>query len=87
MGRTHRGRQRRAPRRDRGLDLGSTPASWLRPLTLEQGKPRSEAAGRGRCRRKAFDYYAAEAVRVRGETIPTACADTAQRHDQAARRG
>lgn len=55
-------------------------AAWIRQhagdlastLTLEQGKPRSEAAGEVDTAAKAFDYYAAEAVRVRGETIPTA---------------
>jgi acyl-CoA reductase-like NAD-dependent aldehyde dehydrogenase len=54
-------------------------ASWIRQhaadlattLTLEQGKPRSEAVGEVDAAAKAFDYYAAEAVRVRGETIPT----------------
>ena len=55
-------------------------AGWIRQhaadlattLTLEQGKPRSEAAGEVDAAAKAFDYYAAEAVRVRGETFPTA---------------
>jgi succinate-semialdehyde dehydrogenase / glutarate-semialdehyde dehydrogenase len=54
-------------------------ATWIRQhaadlattLTLEQGKPRSEAAGEVDAAAKAFDYYAAEAVRIRGETIPT----------------
>jgi succinate-semialdehyde dehydrogenase/glutarate-semialdehyde dehydrogenase len=55
-------------------------AAWIRQyasmlattLTLEQGKPRSEAASEVAAAAKAFDYYAAEAVRVRGEVIPTA---------------
>jgi succinate-semialdehyde dehydrogenase / glutarate-semialdehyde dehydrogenase len=50
--------------RSRAADLATT-------LTLEQGKPRSEAVGEVDAAAKAFDYYAAEAVRVRGETIPT----------------
>jgi succinate-semialdehyde dehydrogenase / glutarate-semialdehyde dehydrogenase len=51
--------------REHAGDLATT-------LTLEQGKPRSEAAGEVDAAARAFDYYAAEAVRVRGETIPTA---------------
>jgi len=55
-------------------------AAWIRShadglattLTLEQGKPRSESLGEVEAAAKAFDYYAAEAVRIRGETIPTA---------------
>jgi succinate-semialdehyde dehydrogenase / glutarate-semialdehyde dehydrogenase len=55
-------------------------AAWIRQrrdvlattLTLEQGKPRSEAASEVETAAKAFDYYAAEALRVRGEAIPTA---------------
>ncbi|MGD0944344.1 MAG: NAD-dependent succinate-semialdehyde dehydrogenase [Acidimicrobiales bacterium] len=54
-------------------------ASWIRSnaprlarsLTLEQGKPLSEAASEVQAAAKAFDYYAAEAVRVYGQTIPT----------------
>jgi succinate-semialdehyde dehydrogenase / glutarate-semialdehyde dehydrogenase len=54
-------------------------AGWIRQhsrdlattLTLEQGKPRSEAASEVDAAARAFEYYAAEAVRVRGETIPT----------------
>jgi len=54
-------------------------ASWIRSdtlrlahiLTLEQGKPLSEATGEVQAAAKAFDYYAAEAVRVYGQTIPT----------------
>jgi succinate-semialdehyde dehydrogenase / glutarate-semialdehyde dehydrogenase len=42
-----------------------------RSLTLEQGKPLSEAASEVETAAKAFDYYAAEAVRVYGQTIPT----------------
>jgi len=41
-------------------------------LSLEQGKPRSEAAGEVDAAARAFEYYAAEAVRVYGETMPTA---------------
>jgi len=63
----------------RGAHLAAI-AGWIRQhagdlattLTLEQGKPRSEAAGEVDAAARAFDYYAAEAVRVRGETIPTA---------------
>ncbi|HUC57808.1 MAG TPA: aldehyde dehydrogenase family protein [Streptosporangiaceae bacterium] len=54
-------------------------AAWIRReagrlatmLTLEQGKPLSESLGEIEAAAKAFDYYAAEAVRVRGSTIPT----------------
>jgi succinate-semialdehyde dehydrogenase / glutarate-semialdehyde dehydrogenase len=47
-------------------------ASWLaRLLTLEQGKPYSESASEVETAAKAFDYYAAEAVRVYGQIIPT----------------
>jgi acyl-CoA reductase-like NAD-dependent aldehyde dehydrogenase len=54
-------------------------AAWIRSnaprlarsLTLEQGKPLSEAASEVQAAAKAFDYYAAEAVRVYGQTIPT----------------
>ena len=54
-------------------------ASWIRSnashlarsLTMEQGKPLSEAASEVRAAAKAFDYYAAEAVRIYGQTIPT----------------
>lgn len=45
---------------------------WLaRSLTLEQGKPLSEAVSEVETAAKAFDYYAAEAVRVDGRIIPT----------------
>jgi succinate-semialdehyde dehydrogenase/glutarate-semialdehyde dehydrogenase len=54
-------------------------AGWIRSnarelaetLTLEQGKPLTEAAGEVETAAEAFDYYAAQAVRVYGETIPT----------------
>jgi succinate-semialdehyde dehydrogenase / glutarate-semialdehyde dehydrogenase len=54
-------------------------AAWIRSngprlarsLTLEQGKPLSEAASEVETAAKAFDYYAAEAVRVDGLIIPT----------------
>lgn len=54
-------------------------AGWIRShatelagtLTLEQGKPRSEAASEVKAAAEAFDYYAAQAERVYGETIPT----------------
>jgi succinate-semialdehyde dehydrogenase / glutarate-semialdehyde dehydrogenase len=54
-------------------------ASWVRDnrdhlatvLTLEQGKPLSEARSEVDAAAQAFDYYAAEAVRVYGEVIPT----------------
>jgi acyl-CoA reductase-like NAD-dependent aldehyde dehydrogenase len=65
-----------APRRAHHL---SAIASWIksnaprlaRSLTLEQGKPLSEAASEVEAAAKAFDYYAAEAVRIYGQTIPT----------------
>jgi succinate-semialdehyde dehydrogenase/glutarate-semialdehyde dehydrogenase len=55
-------------------------ASWIRAhgpelsrtLTLEQGKPPSEASSEVRAASDAFDYYAAQAERVYGETMPTA---------------
>lgn len=40
-------------------------------LTLEQGKPRSEARGEIKASIDALEYYAEEARRVYGETIPT----------------
>jgi succinate-semialdehyde dehydrogenase / glutarate-semialdehyde dehydrogenase len=54
-------------------------AGWIRSnaprlartLTLEQGKPGSEAASEVAAAARAFDYYAAQAVRVYGQTIPT----------------
>ncbi len=54
-------------------------AGWIRShvselaktLTLEQGKPFSEAISEVNAAAGAFDYYAAQAVRVYGETIPT----------------
>ena len=54
-------------------------AGWIRSngprlarlLTLEQGKTLSEAASEVETAAKAFDYYAAEAVRVHGQIIPT----------------
>jgi succinate-semialdehyde dehydrogenase / glutarate-semialdehyde dehydrogenase len=54
-------------------------AAWVRAnrdrlartLTLEQGKPVSEARSEVDAAAQAFDYYAAEAVRVYGEVIPT----------------
>src|ERR1035441_856825 len=57
-----------APRRAHHL---SAIASWIksnapslpRSLTLEQGKPLSEAASEVEAAAKTFDYYAAEAVR------------------------
>jgi acyl-CoA reductase-like NAD-dependent aldehyde dehydrogenase len=57
----------------------SSVAAWIRSngprlarsLTLEQGKPLSEAASEVETAAKAFDYYAAEAVRVDGQIIPT----------------
>ena len=57
-------------------------ARWIRghaselaqTLTLEQGKPLSEAAGEVDAAAQAFDYYAAEAIRVYGETMPTGSA-------------
>ncbi|MGO8724625.1 MAG: aldehyde dehydrogenase family protein [Acidimicrobiales bacterium] len=57
----------------------SAVANWIRAdaarlariLTSEQGKPLSEATGEVLAAAKAFDYYAAEAVRVYGQTIPT----------------
>ena len=67
---------RPAPRR---ADHLSSIAAWIRSnaerlarsLTLEQGKPLSEATGEVAAAAAAFDYYAAEAVRVYGQTIPT----------------
>jgi succinate-semialdehyde dehydrogenase / glutarate-semialdehyde dehydrogenase len=65
-----------APRR---ADHLSAVAAWIRSnaerlarsLTVEQGKPLSEAAGEVAAAAAAFDYYAAEAIRVHGQTIPT----------------
>jgi succinate-semialdehyde dehydrogenase / glutarate-semialdehyde dehydrogenase len=45
-------------------------ARLARTLTLEQGKPLSEAGSEVQTAAKAFDYYAAEAIRVYGQTIP-----------------
>ncbi len=42
-----------------------------RLITLEQGKPLSEARSEVAQAAKSFRYYAAEALRVTGETIPT----------------
>ena len=55
-------------------------ANWIRAhgpelsrtLTLEQGKPPSEASGEVKAAFDAFEYYAAQAERVYGETMPTA---------------
>lgn len=41
-----------------------------RTVTLEMGKPLSEARGEAAKLADAFDFYAEEAVRVHGETIP-----------------
>ena len=57
-------------------------ASWIRAnrdrlastLTLEQGKPLGEARSEVDAAAQAFDYYAAEAVRVYGQIIPTGSA-------------
>jgi succinate-semialdehyde dehydrogenase / glutarate-semialdehyde dehydrogenase len=57
-------------------------AAWIRAnsgrlartLTLEQGKPIGEAVSEVGAAAQAFDYYAAEAVRVYGQVIPTASA-------------
>jgi succinate-semialdehyde dehydrogenase / glutarate-semialdehyde dehydrogenase len=65
-----------APERSRRL---AAIASWVRDngdhlartLTLEQGKPLSEARSEVDAAAQAFDYYAAEAIRVYGEVIPT----------------
>jgi succinate-semialdehyde dehydrogenase / glutarate-semialdehyde dehydrogenase len=54
-------------------------AAWIRSserhlahrLTLEQGKPLSEAASEVETAARAFDFYAAEAVRVDGQVIAT----------------
>ncbi|HTU06373.1 MAG TPA: aldehyde dehydrogenase family protein [Trebonia sp.] len=54
-------------------------AGWIRSnaprlartLTLEQGKPLSESLSEAETAARAFDYYAAEAVRAYGQTIPT----------------
>jgi succinate-semialdehyde dehydrogenase/glutarate-semialdehyde dehydrogenase len=66
------------PAGQRGDHLSAI-ARWIRSngtrlarsLTLEQGKPLSEAAGEVAAAAMAFDYYAAEAVRVHGQVIPT----------------
>jgi len=42
-----------------------------RTLTLEQGKPLSESLSEVETAARAFDYYAAEATRAYGQTIPT----------------
>jgi succinate-semialdehyde dehydrogenase / glutarate-semialdehyde dehydrogenase len=57
----------------------SSIAAWIRTngrrlarsLTMEQGKPLGEAASEVETAAKAFDYYAAEAVRVSGQIIST----------------
>jgi succinate-semialdehyde dehydrogenase / glutarate-semialdehyde dehydrogenase len=51
--------------------IRSNAAGLARTLTLEQGKPGSEAASEVAAAARAFDYYAAEAVRVYGQVIPT----------------
>jgi succinate-semialdehyde dehydrogenase / glutarate-semialdehyde dehydrogenase len=51
--------------------IRSTAPRLARSLTLEQGKPLSEAASEVETAAKAFDYYAAEAVRVSGQVIAT----------------
>jgi succinate-semialdehyde dehydrogenase / glutarate-semialdehyde dehydrogenase len=66
------------PAPERSRRLGAI-ATWVREngdrlartLTLEQGKPLSEARSEVDAAAQAFDYYAAEAVRVYGEVIPT----------------
>lgn len=66
------------PAPQRGAYLSQI-ASWIRSngprlarsLTLEQGKPLSEATGEVAAAAQAFDYYAAEAPRIYGQTIPT----------------
>jgi succinate-semialdehyde dehydrogenase / glutarate-semialdehyde dehydrogenase len=50
--------------------IRSNAARLARTITLEQGKPLSEAASEVETAAKAFDYYAAEAVRVYGQIIP-----------------
>jgi succinate-semialdehyde dehydrogenase / glutarate-semialdehyde dehydrogenase len=68
-----------APTRARCL---AAMANWIRAhgpelsrtLTLEQGKPPSEASGEVKAASDAFEYYAAQAERVYGETMPTASA-------------
>jgi succinate-semialdehyde dehydrogenase / glutarate-semialdehyde dehydrogenase len=51
--------------------IRSRAGELARTLTLEQGKPLSEAASEVSAAAAAFDYYAAEAVRVYGQTVPT----------------
>jgi len=66
------------PASTRGADLAAI-ADWIRRqadtlatlLTLEQGKPLSESISEVEAAARAFDYYAAEATRVRGATILT----------------
>jgi succinate-semialdehyde dehydrogenase / glutarate-semialdehyde dehydrogenase len=68
-------------RRPAGQRAGylSAIAGWIRSqetrlatlLTLEQGKPLSESRSEVETAAKAFEYYAAEAIRVYGQTIPT----------------
>ncbi|HEY1642122.1 MAG TPA: aldehyde dehydrogenase family protein [Streptosporangiaceae bacterium] len=66
------------PAARRGAHLSAI-ARWIREqagqlartLTLEQGKPLSEAASEVAAAATAFDYYAAEAIRVYGQTVPT----------------
>ena len=65
-----------APRR---ADHLARIAAWLRDnrdrlargLTLEQGKPLGEAASEVSAAAAAFGYYAAEAERIYGQTVPT----------------
>jgi succinate-semialdehyde dehydrogenase / glutarate-semialdehyde dehydrogenase len=51
--------------------IRSNAAHLARTLTLEQGKPLSESRSEVETAAKAFDFYAAEAERVYGQTIPT----------------
>jgi succinate-semialdehyde dehydrogenase / glutarate-semialdehyde dehydrogenase len=51
--------------------IRSNAAHLARTLTLEQGKPLSESRSEVEAAAKAFDFYAAEAERVYGQTIPT----------------
>jgi acyl-CoA reductase-like NAD-dependent aldehyde dehydrogenase len=67
------------PAASRSKSLGAM-ATWIRAhgaelsrtLTLEQGKPPGEASGEVKAAADAFEYYAAQAERVYGETMPTA---------------
>ena len=70
-------------------------ASWVRDnrdrlartLTLEQGKPRSEAAGRGRCRRQGVRLLRRGSGADSRRDDLDRVADPPQRRDQAAHRG